>query len=73
MEDGDIVAYLETHQSANRQLFVSAQPSSVTALTSKTQLFDIASGLSYLHEQGIFHGDLKGVSDPRSCMQHSRS
>ena len=29
-----------------------------------TQLADVASGLSYLHDQGIFHGNVDGV---RAC------
>lgn len=35
--------------------------SSVGMLTKSSKLSDIASGISYLHENNIVHGDLKGV------------
>ncbi|KAJ3516154.1 hypothetical protein NMY22_g14278 [Coprinellus aureogranulatus] len=46
MENGTIVQFLEKNPHANRLLLLS----------------DIASGMAYLHDEGIVHGDLKGAN-----------
>ncbi|TFK28396.1 kinase-like protein [Coprinopsis marcescibilis] len=46
MENGNVSGYLKRHSSSNRILL----------------LADIVSGIQYLHENGIIHGDLKAVN-----------
>jgi len=64
MKEGDINEYLKRAPEANRPRLVSKLvthycPPHYILLG---QAMDVAEGLSYLHEHGIIHGDLKGVS-----------
>ena len=66
MSNGNINQFVETHQDANRFDLV-CFPSRFLASHIITngylilQLGDVAEGLIYMHEQGMVHGDLKGV------------
>lgn len=64
MANGTINEFVNTHGEANRfklvrVLFVSLRSS--LRIMRLLQLADVASGLIYLHDQGIIHKDLKGV------------
>ncbi|TFK27177.1 kinase-like protein [Coprinopsis marcescibilis] len=46
MDNGNVSDYLKSHSSSNRILLIA----------------DVVSGIQYLHENGIIHGDLKAVN-----------
>ena len=66
MPNGNINQFVGTHQDANRfdlvclpsRFLVSHLLANGCAIL---QLGDVAGGLIYMHEQGMVHGDLKGV------------
>ena len=75
MPNGNINEFLEVRRDANRFELVSAQlmflPHSFLANDRAIwQLADVAEGLVYMHEQGMFHGDLKGVCSQASILPH---
>ncbi len=43
-------------------LQLSIIPASAVANSNREKILEIIAGLSYLHRQGIVHGDLRGVS-----------
>ena len=63
MENGNINEYIRSH--ADADLFKLVSPHSRhrpgPSLTISQQLKDITRGLVYMHDQGMVHGDLKGV------------
>jgi serine/threonine protein kinase len=62
MAYGRVVKYLKGNPQLPRKQFVSLLPYLFNDLLLTTaQLYDIASGLEYLHNTNIVHGDLKGV------------
>ena len=66
MSNGNINQFVKAHTDVNRfelvshlfKLLLSYPLSTVDWLS---QLGDVAEGLVYMHEQGMVHGDLKGV------------
>jgi hypothetical protein len=42
-------------------------PSCVISLTVQLQIVDVTEGLWYIHNMGMVHGDLKGVSSFAFC------
>jgi len=64
--------YAKSNPKANRLQLVSLLAVSLFFLlfTNGHQLSEIASGVSYLHEFKIVHGDLKGVSPVFSTSFH---
>ena len=71
MLHGNINQFVEGHQEANRFKLVGFCPISCNShqlLTVETtrhpQLGDVAEGLIYMHDQGMIHGNLKGVRIP---------
>jgi len=66
MSNGNINQFVETHQDANRFDLVCFPSRFLTSHLLANgylilQLGDVAGGLIYMHEQGMVHGDLKGV------------
>jgi len=64
MANGNINDFVKAHPDANRLELVSSSPRIL--LPSLTvgpgiKLEGVASGLIYIHSQGMVHGDLKGV------------
>ena len=73
MTNGNINQFVKANWNANRfelvsfpSKFLSSSPLVDDGVI--RQLGDVAKGLIYMHEQGMVHGDLKGVrfSEPRS-------
>ena len=66
MPNGNVMEYVRSNPEANRLRSVSPAAHSPWELTficpNNLQLSEVASGVTYLHELGIVHGDLKGVS-----------
>jgi len=63
MENGNIVEFVRAHPDHNRLRLVSGGSRFILQLyRSSGQLIGVATGLEYLHEHDIVHGDLKGVS-----------
>lgn len=60
--EGSIMKFVETHPEKNRIDLVCYmhQPSDYYSLVA--QLFQVASGINYLHEHDFIHADLRGVS-----------
>ena len=63
MPNGNLVGYTTAHPEANRLQSVSLLPlpPRVPLPINYLQLSEVASGVAYLHELMIVHGDLKGV------------
>ena len=64
MPNGNVTEYTRSNPEANRLRLVSPPytPCEVFAeALNNRQLSEVASGVTYLHELGIAHGDLKGV------------
>ena len=75
MLNGNINQFVKEHRDANRFWLVSFRPRILMFSFAVDdyvilQLGDVARGLIYMHEQGMVHGDLKGV---RFRHQRSRS
>lgn len=66
MPNGNVMHHAKSNPGVNRlQLVSSINVSQRRFLYSPNiQLFEVASGVAYLHELGIVHGDLKGVRPP---------
>ena len=65
MPNGNVMQYTRSNQEANRLRLVRAlalPPRFFPSLTSTLKLSNVMSGVVYLHELRIVHGDLKGVS-----------
>ena len=66
MPNGNINQFLTVHKDANRFELVSSSfespPPSPLTVVLFPQLCDVTRGLIYMHDQGMVHGDLKGVS-----------
>ena len=63
MENGNINEFIDVHPDANRFKLVRYILTAYRADTDGrlSQLTDVARGLIYMHDQGMIHGDLKGV------------
>jgi len=63
MPNGNVTEYVGSNQEANRLRLVGPAciPRGTLHLPRNPQLSEAASGVTYLHELGIAHGDLKGV------------
>jgi serine/threonine protein kinase len=64
MSNGNINQFLRERRDANRLELVSSlsdPPYHLLTVIRLTQLSDVAKGLIYVHDQGMIHGDLKGV------------
>ena len=68
MSGGDLPIYIKSHPDANRVTLVSPLFGSLQkpATLAFRQLIGIATGVKYLHQCDVIHGDLKGVSAPSS-------
>ena len=66
MPNGNVMEYTGSNPEANRLRLASPIIHSPwdSALINRDhpQLYEVASGVTFLHELGIAHGDLKGVS-----------
>jgi len=64
MPNGNVIKYATSNPEANRLRLV--RPKAVSSrsllLIDDLQLSEVASGVAYLHELRVVHGDLKGVS-----------
>jgi len=66
MENGNINEFVKAHPDVNRFELVSS-PSQLPkhhlsfTTTQPQQLGDVTRGLIHMHDQGMIHGDLKGV------------
>lgn len=66
MENGNVNEFVKKYPHANRLQLVGVRShiffTSNSLIAGKlTQLADVAKGLIYIHNQGMIHGDLKGV------------
>jgi len=65
MPNGNVTEYVRSNPEANRLRLVSPAVRSprdfMLIPLNDSQLSEVASGVAYLHELGIAHGDLKGV------------
>ena len=65
MRNGNVIEYTRSNPGVNRLQLVSLLAdlivNSVLTILNGPQLSEVASGVTYLHEFGIVHGDLKGV------------
>ncbi len=70
MQYGNIHNFIEKHGFALSEVhrFVSEQLLPTYLSFNVSQFMEISSGLCYLHEQNVVHGDLRGVS--LSCHLH---
>ena len=63
MENGNIMEFIKAHRDYNRLRLVSEGcVATFCRIDNVGQLIDTVTGLEYLHEHDIVHGDLKGVS-----------
>ena len=64
MENGNINEYIRAHTDVDLFELVSLQSTTHRAPHRwfPQQLKDVTGGLIYMHDQGMVHGDLKGVS-----------
>lgn len=75
MENGTACAYFKSVPDANRikivRSFVQCSSSHDTNWLSfslsSPQIEEVSSAVSYLHQAGVVHGDLKGVSASQTC------
>ena len=72
VEGGTMNDYLKKHKNANisRVVRAVAEFSEHNLLIAIVQVWGIACGLEYLHNMGVVHSDLKGVST--SSAMHAR-
>lgn len=72
MGNGDIKEYVKAHPNVNRLELVRFSSNSLSpfapTFTQSMQLAGVTRGLMYIHDQGIVHGNLKGV---RTCIPGS--
>ena len=62
MRNGSINEFIRSHKDVDRfELVGFFSTGSNPSLTTPQQLKDVARGLIYMHDQGMVHGDLKGV------------
>ena len=66
MVNGNINEFVEAYPDANRLglvrfLFKLLPPPFLLMTAWLPQLGDVSRGLAYLHDEGVIHGDLKGV------------
>jgi len=68
MENGNASQFIEAHMDVNRFELVGFRclllASLIFNVVQFLQLKDVAQGLTYMHEEGMVHGDLKGVMSP---------
>ena len=63
MKNGNIVEFVRAHPNHNRLRLVSRGFGSILpSYRFFWQLIGVTTGLEYLHEHDVVHGDLKGVS-----------
>ena len=75
MPNGNIMQYTRSNPEANRFRLVSplaVSPRFPVTIIQNIQLSEVMSGVAYLHELSIVHGDLKGVSPVLVCLSSPR-
>ena len=76
MDQGNINEYVKEQEGVNRLQLVSYEPTSYKHGDQRgrlIQLFEVATGLEYMHSLNMVHGDLKGVQFFLAYQKHECS